>query len=91
MFLPPNSLRFSGDISDVVYGPYQSFKLYLKNLHLSNEMYIYSWTARKLFSLSDYRQKGDAKFQQEVEKFIQEVIQNLNELVNFLNAFLISC
>lgn len=70
------SLRISGDISDKVYGPYQSFKIHLKNFHESGERYIYPWTINKLSSINNVESD-----QKEVEKFIQEIFQNIQELI----------
>ena len=70
----------SGEISDSVYGPLRSFNIHMRRLHEESDPYVYSWTRKKLREI--WRQKGTSKNAKDLEKFVEDVIANLPELVS---------
>jgi hypothetical protein len=70
-----------GQLSDKMFGPYQSLKIHMKNFFNNGDKYIYTWAVRKIQTFDQYlKDDGD---EEEVQKFIEEITLNINDLVKF--------
>ena len=75
-----SSLAVSGEISDCIYGPQRSFNIHMRRLHEESDSYVYSWTRKKLQEV--WKLRRESKNVKDYEKFIEDVIANLPELVS---------
>lgn len=76
-------MRIGGELSDKMFGPFQSLKIHMKNFHLNGDKYIYEWATRKSRTLEDYIKEGGD--QNEVRRFVEEITLNLRDLVTLFS------